>query len=174
MVKINDTMRIIVVSIIYFLSSTCLILGQQNDALSNIKQYVLLSEEKIDLLEIGLKVSQAIHPELDANSCRTYISNIVNKAKNDNIDNAKPKDKILILSSTIHKSFGITVPDKPSSQTGPEYGMIDFVLNKKKETALDSLHFISSSQKGLASPLMRKLSHPTSCSNIMTSKQISL
>ena len=100
------------------------------------KKYAHLPEDRIDLLGAVLQVSQAINPNLNSNSYLAVVSNIVDTAKRRGITNAFPKDKIRILSSTIHEIFGITIPDKPSSQTGTRYGMIDFVLDKKKGNCL--------------------------------------
>lgn len=110
-----------------------------------------LAGRKIDLLEVALKVSRIINPELKPQHYLNVIERIVDTANRQNIASAKPKGKIFILSSTIHKTFGITIPDKPSSQTGPEYGMIDVVLNRKKGNCLGlvTLYLIVSERLGI-------------------------
>ena len=121
---------------ILLVMSVCLAHAQQPEALSDIKQYAYLSEDKIDLFEISLQISRTINPGLNATAFHTLLSKIVQTAKANGITNAKPRDKVFILASTLNKVFGFTIPEKPSSKTGPEYGMIDFVLSNRMGNCL--------------------------------------
>ena len=153
-------MRKTCLSIIPLAFCVSIAFSQQLETLYNMKEYALLPEDRIDLLGAVLQVYQAINPKLDINSYRAVVSTIADTAKRRGITKTFPKDKIRILASTIHEIFGITIPDKPSSQTGPEYGMIDFVLDKKKGNCLGlvTLYFIISDM--LSIPL-----HPESVSS---------
>jgi len=139
------------ISIILIVFCAGIASGQQLEILSNMKGYARLPEDKIDLLEAVLQVSQKINPKIDSNSCRSVVSKIVETAKRHSTTNVSPRDKIRTLATTIHKTFGITIPDKPSSQTGPEYGMIDFVLNNKRANCLGlvTLYLIVSDRLGI-------------------------
>jgi len=136
---------------ILLVMSVCLAQGQQPEALSDMKQYAHLPEDKIDLFEVSLQISRTINPELNASAHCTLLSKIVQTAKDNGIANAKPREKALILSSALNKAFGFAIPDKPSSQTGPEYGMIDFVLSKRMGNCLGlvTLYLITADKLGL-------------------------
>lgn len=146
-----NTMRKAHISLILLAFCTNIALGQQLEKCSDMNEYARLPEDRIDLLDAVLQVSQKINPQMNSNSCRSVVSKIVETAKRRSTTNASPRDNIRTLASTIHKTFGITIPDKPSSQTGPEYGMIDFALNNKKANCLGlvTLYLIVSDRLGI-------------------------
>jgi len=136
---------------ILLVMSVCLAHAQQPETLSAMKQYARLSEDRIDLLEVLLQVSQMVNPKLNTDSCRSVVSKIAETAKYRSTTNASPRDNIRTLASTIHNTFGITIPHRPSSQISPEYGMIHFAVINKKANCLGlvTLYLIVSERLGV-------------------------
>ena len=112
------------------------IYAKENYKFSNIEYLVDYDNSNIDLLNVSLSISKVINPNLDINYYQKFINKLANSIHNKIKHEKNAREIIRQFSQTVHSEYDITIPVIPSNLSGPEYGMIDFVILKKKGNCL--------------------------------------
>jgi|GEM_PF-4435675 len=119
-----------------FLIINGVVLAKPTMEITDMQKIVQKDENEIDLTAVSLSISKILNPDLDVSYYEEYISKVAATIKQKIHNETNPKKKMRIFTSILHNIYGFTTPDKPSEVTGPEYGMIDFVLKEKKGNCL--------------------------------------